>query len=334
MPMTMKDVALRAGVSFSTVSHVLNNTRYVSEELRTKVLKAMEDLGYTPNQLARSLRSGKTGIIGMVVPDTSNPFFGRVAYRVQSACFSKGYTVVFSNSDGNFEKEKIYTKALIERHVDGIIFIAGGKSLEHLDAIQNHNIPILIADREVNSPNLDSVISDHKGGGHIAAQHLIDLGHSRIGCITGASSVTPSADRVVGYREALKKAGLKLDESLILRGNYEFESGYQNGRKLLLMKKPPTAIFACNDLMAIGVIRAANELGFKVPHNLSVVGFDNVHFSKYCSPPLTTVHQAKEQMANVAVDMLIERINNPQLKTRKKVLNTRLIIRQSTTIHQ
>ena len=330
MAVTMKDVALRAGISFSTVSHVINGTRHVSDELRSKVLQAMEELAFTPNQLARGLRSGRTDMIGMIIPDTTNLFYGRVAHRIESACSSQGYTVVFCNSDGDQEKERLYTTKLIERHVSGIIFIPGGNSIGHIDVIRSHKIPVVIADRRVHEPDLDTVVSDNEGGAGLATRHLIDLGHTRIACVTGSPRLISTADRLAGYRQAVIDSGLCADESLIVSGDDEFEGGYRRGRELLSLASPPTAVFACNDLMAIGVMRAAYELGVSVPRDLSVVGFGNVNASRYCVPPLTTIHQSKEQMGNDAVEMLIERIGNPGLAARKKILKTDLRIRRST----
>jgi len=326
----MRDVAERAGVSVSSVSHVINETRPVSDELRERVLTAMQELGYQPNLLARGLRRGETHTLGMITPDSANPFFAEVTRGVEDTSFEQGYNVILCNSDGDLEKELVYANVLAEKRVDGILFVAAGVSTEHILALQAQRMPLVVVDRDIPNVAVDSVLTDNAQGGKLATQHLIDLGHRRIGCITGPSDVTPSADRVTGYRQALEESGIPVDEALIVKGKFQYESGYRAARQLLSMDDAPTAIFACNDLMAVGAIRAALELGRQVPADLSIVGFDDVRLASFVNPPLTTIAQPKYEMGVVAATMLLERIRDPDIPPRQRVLDTSFLLRQST----
>jgi len=327
---TIRDVAERATVSITTVSHVINETRPVSDELRERVLAAMEELGYQPNLLARSLRRGETHTIGMIVPDSANPFFAEVARGVEDTSFEKGYSVILCNSDGDLEKELLYANVLVEKRVDGILLVAAGVSTEHIQTLQAGYMPVVVVDRQVPDAAVDSVLTDNARGGWLATCHLLDLGHRRIGCITGPSDVTPSAERITGYRQALEKNGVPVDETLVVRGDFQYESGYQATRQLLSTDDSVTAIFACNDLMAIGAIYAGVERGRQVPADLSVVGFDDVRLASFAHPALTTVAQPKYEIGVVAATMLLERMQDLDVPPRRRVLDTELLIRQST----
>jgi LacI family transcriptional regulator len=326
----MRDVAERAGVSVTTVSHVVNETRPVSDELRERVLAAMDELGYQPNLLARSLRRRETHTIGMIVPDSANPFFAEVARGIEDTSFEQSYSVILCNSDGDLDKELLYTNVLAEKRVDGILFVAAGVSTEHIRALQARRMPLVVVDRDIPGVAVDSVLTDNARGGWLATHHLIELGHRRIGCITGPSDVTPSAERITGYRQALRKTGVPVDEGLIVKGDFQYESGYQAARQLLAMDDPPTAIFACNDLMAVGAMSAALESGRQVPADLSVIGFDDVHLASFTNPPLTTVAQPKYEMGVLATKMLLERMQDRDMPPRRQLLDTSLLIRQST----
>jgi len=327
---TMNDVAERASVSVSTVSHVINGTRPVSEALRRRVRDAMDELGYRPNRLARSLRMGETHTIGVIVPDSSNPFFAEVARGIEDTSFAQRYSVILCNSDGDLEKELFYTSVLTSKQVDGILFVAAGVSTEHIRALQEDQVPVVVVDREIPEVSVDEVLTNNVHGGARVTRHLIDLGHRRIGCITGPSDVTPSADRVTGYRQALRDAGLPFDEGIVVKGDFQFEGGYRAAQQLLAVDDAPTAIFACNDLMAVGVIRAAREMGLRVPADLSVTGFDDVSLASFASPPLTTVAQPKYEMGVLATRLLFERMEDGGSPPRHRVLETRLIVRRST----
>ncbi len=327
---TMRDVAERAGVSVTTVSHVINNTRPVSDTLRHRVVTAMQDLGYQPNTLARSLRRGKTHTIGVIVPDHSNPFFAEVARGIEDTSFEHGYSVIICNSDRDLHKERLYISVLVEKQVDGILFVAAGLSADNIQPLLDRPMPLVIVDRHIPALAVDSVLADNQRGGWLATQHLIELGHRRIGCIVGPEDITSSTERVAGYRQALSDHQLPPDEGLIIRGDFQYESGYEAGERLLDLVPPPTAIFACNDLMAVGVMSRALEIGLAIPADLSVIGFDDIRPTVYANPPITTIKQPKYEMGVAATELLLARIRDSGKTPQQQVLETSLIIRQST----
>lgn len=327
---TMKDVAQAAGVSVTTVSHVINETRYVSEELRERVLKAMEELNYHPNSLARSLRQGISHTIGLIVPDNSNPFFADVARVVETRGFEAGYSTILCNTDGQLEKELAYVNVLLAKQVDGVIFIAASSQSEHITLLTEERVPVVIADRQMPDAEVDVVLVDNYRGGYLATEYLISLGHHRIGCITGPSDTTPSADRVRGYKDALTSAGLPVDESLIVRGDFRYASGISGAQKLLDLKDPPTAIFAHNDVMAMAAMATIREKGFSIPEDISIVGFDDIPQASFTSPPLTTIAQPIQDIGRIATDLLIERMSGTTPHpSRKIILDVKLVVRGS-----
>lgn len=330
---TMRDVASRAGLSVSTVSHVVNDSRAVSEESRRRVLQAMEELGYKPNVLARSLRRQKSHTIGMIVPDSANPFFAEVARGIEDASFTQNYSVILCNSEGDLEKQLDYTNILIGNQVAGILFVAAGVSTELVKDLRRRLVPIVVVDREVPGVAVDTVLTNHAQGGRLATQHLVDLGHRRIACISGSSELTPSADRLTGYREVLERNDLPYDDRLVVRGDFQYESGYEATHRLMKLDSPPTAVFSCNDLMAVGCMSAATELGLPVPEALSVVGFDDVRLASFTNPPLTTISQPKNEIAVAAVEMLLDRMRDPDAPACYRRFETQLCVRQSTATH-
>ncbi len=326
----MRDVAQRAGVSISTVSHVVNNSRAVSIDARHRVLQAMDELGYKPNALARSLRRQKTTSIGLIVPDSANPFFAEVARGIEDASFDQNYSVILCNSDGNLAKQAIYTDLLIERQVAGILFVAAGVSTELVDDLRRRRVPLVVIDREVPGVSVDTVLTNHYQGGFLATQHLIDLGHRRIACISAGSELSPSSERVTGYKDALKKNRFAFDQSLVVHGDFQYESGYRAAQQILQRDFPPTAVFACNDLMAVGCISAITERGLRVPEQISVVGFDDVKLASYSNPPLTTISQPKHEIGQLATEILLARMQDLDAPPRFERFETTLIVRRST----
>jgi len=327
---TMRDVAEKAGVSVTTVSHVINKTRLVSDELRQRVLAAMRELEYWPNALARSLRRKETNTIGMILPDNSNPFFAEVSRGIEDTCFRQGYNIILCNSDGDLDKEFLYTNVLVEKQVDGIILFAAGESIEQVRMLQARNIPLVMVDRMLSDVAVDMVLTDNIQGGELATRHLLELGHGHIACITGSLNLSLSAERMTGYRQALMEHHIPVEESLIVEGDFQYESGYRAANRLLTADSPPSAIFACNDLMAIGAISAVVESGRQVPNDISVVGFDNLRLASFANPPLTTIAQSKYEMGVAATVMLLERIRKHDIPARRQLLGVSLIVRQST----
>lgn len=328
---TIREVAEIAGVSPTTVSHVVNNTRFVSEDVRRRVSAAMRELNYRPNALARSLRRGETHTLGLILPDSANPFFAEVGHAVEGTAFALGYSVILCNTENDDNKERLYTEVLEKKQVDGVIFVAAGENHEAISTIGMNGLPLVVVDRDMGSLELDTVTTDNLHGGMIATQHLLSLGHSTIGCITGPSNITPSADRVTGYITALRKAGIPIEESLMVRGDFHAPSGCSTAMQILQRRPRPTAIFVCNDMMAIGALRAAAQLGLHVPDDVAIVGFDDIELASYTTPSLTTVAQPKQEIGRLAVKLLFERMGSPSLPPRHNVLATRLVVRESST---
>lgn len=327
---TIKDVAKLAGVSVATVSHVVNETRFVSDETKGKVKAAMQELSYKPNAIARSLRRKESKIIGLVLPDNTNPYFAEIAWSIEYASRNLGYSVILCNSDGDVKKEAAYINVLIEKQVDGVILVAAGDSTANFIKLKERNIPTVMVDRNSPSVNADSVQIDNAFYGEIATSHLIELGHKKIACITGPRDVTPSFDRVDGYKKALKLNNIPVRDDYIVKGDFKPHGGYLAAGKLLDSNDPPTAIFACNDLMAFGVIHAATEKNVTVPKKLSIVGFDDIYLSTYSNPPLTTIKQLRLEMGDEAVNALVLRMKNPDRPARSILLHANLVKRSSS----
>lgn len=327
---TIHDVARQAGVSATTVSHVLNDSRYVSDDLRARVLDAVEALHYTPNRMAVGLRRKQSLIIGLVVPDNTNPFFALVARAIEDTAFAQGLSVILCNSDSNADKEQFYINALIEQRVDGIVLVATTTSPKPIEPLLARNVPLVLIDRDLPGATVDKVLSDNLGGGMLATRHLLALGHRRIACITGPSQASPSASRVTGYHKALEEVGVLADDNLVVRGAFDFNSGYAATAALLQHADPPSAIFACNDLMAVGALRAAVAAGVAVPQQLSIVGFDDIPLAAYVAPRLTTVAQDQRCLGSLAAELLLARIRGNERPGVVHLCPTQLVVREST----
>ena len=326
----IREVAEHAGVSSTTVSHVINNTRFVSEAVRRRVEVAMKELGYRPNTLARSLRRGETHTLGLVLPDSANPFFAEMARAVEYAAFGFGYSVVICNTEDDLAKESHYVEVLTNQQVDGIIFIAAGEQRGANHKLKQQCPPLVLVDRDLGDVQLDTVLADNHQGGYLAGRHLIETGCRRLACITGPSNVNPSAQRVTGFLKAMNEANLSCPEEWICRGDFHPSSGYRTAQGLFALPNPPDGIFACNDLMAIGALRAALENKYAVPSEVGIIGFDDIELASYAFPPLTTISQPKAQMAQLSVQLLVERISDGDRSARGLLLPTQLIQRQST----
>jgi len=314
----------------TTVSHVVNGTRHVSEALCQRVSSAIEELDYQPNRIARGLRRRETHTIGMIIPDGTNPFFAEIARGIEDTSFKHNYSLFLCNSDGDVAKELLYIGVLTENRADGIILVSVASGVQPILRIKSRSMPLVLVDRDLPGGEVDSMMADNEQGGWQATEYLISLGHRRIGCITGPSEFTPSANRVNGYRRALNEAGIAVDEALIVRGDFQYPSGCCTARQLLDLAHPPTAIFAYNDLMAIRVMKAVRERGLRIPEDFSVVGFDDICLAPYSDPPLTTIAQPKYEIGQQAAMMLFERMHNRTKPAQRRLLETHLVIRQST----
>jgi LacI family transcriptional regulator len=327
---TIREVAERAGVSLTTVSHVVNRSRFVSEDTRKRVLEAMQDLNYRPNAVARSLRSGKTHTLGLILPDSSNPFFAEIGREVEKTAFTEGYSVMLCNTERDLAREELYVRLLSDKQVDGVIFVAAGEQIDSLAYLLEQHTPIVVVDRDLSYDEVDAVLTDNLLGGYQATQHLIALGHQRIACISGPVNGARSMERVSGYRRALEEYGIAEDPALLLIGDYHPQSGRDAAHHLLSLDNRPTAIFACNDLMAIGVIRAVTAERLSIPDNVAVVGFDNIELANYTTPSLTTVAQPITEIGALSASLVIQRIAEPHRPAERPKLPTQLIMREST----
>ncbi|MGJ7546674.1 LacI family DNA-binding transcriptional regulator [Variovorax sp. LT1R16] len=336
---TLKDVALKAEVSVTTVSHVVNATRHVSPTVRERVELAIRELGYVPNAMARSLKSNTTSTLGMLIPNCSNPYFAEIVRIVEDRCFGAGYTLVLCNTHDEPNRQSVYLQVLAERRIDGLIVVSTGPADDDSLVRQLHGlrVPTVLVDREIADPACDLVETAHMQGGLLAVRHLLSLGHRRIACIGGPVGVAPSEQRIEGWRMALAETGATPDtanaDALLWRGGFTSQSGYEAMHAILRTADRPSAVFVCNDLMAIGALRAAHESGVHVPDEISIVGFDDIELSAYTSPPLTTVAQPKERIGALAVDMLLERVGGQRRDARKVVLQPELRVRGSTARH-
>ena len=327
---TIKQVAQVAGVSFTTVSHVLNNTRPVSDEARRAVLAAAEQLHYVPSALARSLRSRSTGTIGLIIPNNTNPYFSEVARGIEDRCYAAGYSVILCNSDDDPVKQREYLNVLLTKRCDGLILSALADRDGEL--LHKMKVPAVLLDRAPCDLSLDAVAVDNRAGGLLAAQHLLGLGRRRIACIAGPQEVSISNERIDGVRAAMADAGLAFDEALCRHSDFSSAGGYAAALALLALPagQRPDALFCCNDLMAFGALRAAAERGIAVPGQLAVVGFDDIDLASFVHPPLTSVAQNTRELGHITAACLLARIANPDLPRQQRSVAPALHVRGSS----
>ncbi|MDW1811143.1 substrate-binding domain-containing protein, partial [Vibrio sp. Vb2362] len=304
---TMKDIAKLAGVSTSTVSHVINKTRFVSEEISERVNNAAKELNYyAPSALARSLKVNRTKTIGMLVTTSTNPFFGEVVKGVERSCYQKGYSLILCNTEGDNERMRQSINTLLQKRVDGLILMCSSLEGERIDVFERYpDIPVVVMDWGPMLFTSDKIQDNSLRGGYLAAKYLIDCGHTEIGCITGPLIKHQAQMRYEGYKRAMNEAGLEFNANWIIESDFECEGGYQAFKKMAQRGALPSSIFVSNDMMAMGVINAANELDIKVPDDLSIIGYDDIHIAKFMSPSLTTIHQPKYRLGQAAVETLV-----------------------------
>jgi LacI family transcriptional regulator len=329
---TRDDVALAAKVSSATVSYVVNNgPRPVATETRKKVLEVIQQLGYKPNAVARNLRLQHSTTIGLIIPDTYNPYFAEVARGVEQVAFDNGLTVVLCHSDYKLERELHYVEVLQRERAAGVIWFPATSSSEPAVRMDRYGIPLVVLDRILQGVRAPSVVADNFLGGYMAAQHLIELGHRVIGSITRPLVLYHTSERLRGFRAAMKEHHLEIDETLIVRGGFRLDDGCTAARELLTRAPRPTAIFAYNDFMAIGTLRFACEMGLQVPRQLSVVGFDDIPQAAFTCPALTTISQPKLEMGHEGANLLLEMMEGRTITSNQDApLPVKLIIREST----
>ena len=329
---TIKDVAAIAGVSFTTVSHVVNNSRPVSADVRAKVERAIRELDYVPSAVARSLKARSTATIGLLVPNATNPYFAELARGVEDGCAKNGYCVFFCNSDDDPAKQRSYLRVLQEKRIDGLVIASAGEDSVLAQSLAGSREPLVIVDRNIEGVTADLVQIDHEKGAYLATKHLLQLGHADIGCITGPVSTAVSAMRVHGFIRAMAERGLEIEPNAIVESDFSATGGYAAASRLYHTMKP-SAIFACNHMMGIGALRAAAEGANSVPNDCSIIGFDDVELSRYTYPALSTVGQSVRALGERAAQTLIDRIVGKLAgTTRRRVVAPRLIKRESTAV--
>jgi LacI family transcriptional regulator len=331
---SIRDVAARAGVSVTTVSHTLNGTRFVSDAAKAKVQEAAHALGYVPSEVARGLKHNTTRTLGMLVPNNSNPYFAEIIRGVEHHCYGAGYSLLLCNSNDDAQQQADHLRVLAERRVDGIVLVASGDDDAIVAACKDLRLPLVLVDREIDAIAVDLIEVDHAAGGELATAHLLGLGHARVACIVGPSDLRPSQQREAGWRRALERAGVTPRADEVVQGDFSPQGGAAAMRRLLQSAQPPTAVFVCNDMMAIGALHAAHEAGIDVPRQLSVVGFDDIELAAYMSPPLTTVAQPKEAIGTGAAGLLLERLRDGRTAPRRSILPAQLHLRASTARQQ
>ena len=331
-PTTVADVARRAGVSRATVSRVLNHYPHVSKPVRARVQRAVRQLGYRPDQVARSLATRETHTVGLVVADITNPFYGETAGAIVEAMRAHGYNVILCNTENQVRRQEEYVEILRQRRVDGIIF--GSVFLDDpvVEGLVAAGYPCVMYNRRLRSRRGNFIVLDNVRAGRELTGHLIRLGHRRIGFVSGLRNLSTATERLQGYRAALRSAGLDLESALIRPGGFRAGLAEQAARELLKQPHRPTAIVAGNDLMALGVMQAAGDLGLGIPDDVAVVGFDEIELTAHRQIQLTTMAQQMGDMGRLAAAALLDIIGDPTrfaAEPLQQTLAPRLVVRRT-----
>jgi DNA-binding LacI/PurR family transcriptional regulator len=327
---SMKDVARLADVSESTVSRVINKSIPVDEATRRVVEEAIRKLNYKPNLLAKGLRIKSSQIIGLVVPEIVHHTFASFIQFIEESTFARGYGLIVGNHKDDPEIEEIFIDSLVRRHVDGIIFSRVSDESRVMKIITRSQVPVVVIDRAAEKEELASVVLDNRKAGQFAGEHLVGLGHRRIGCISGPLKIALCRERIAGLREVLDRHGLLLQQDAIFEGDFKFESGIQGARQILLKHPEITAIWAQNDLMAVGALKFLVTAGKTVPRDISLMGMDDIGLARMISPALTTVSQPFEEICEKAVELLLSLKQDDGRSARKIVIDPGVVVREST----
>ncbi|MGY6031802.1 ribose operon transcriptional repressor RbsR [Phytobacter sp. AG2a] len=326
----MKDVARVAGVSTSTVSHVINNDRFVSDAIREKVESAIKALNYAPSALARSLKINQTRTIGMLITASTNPFYSELVRGVERSCFERGYSLVLCNTEGDEQRMNRNLETLMQKRVDGLLLLCTETHQPSQEILQRYpSVPTVMMDWAPFDGDSDLIQDNSLLGGDMATQYLIQKGYTHIACITGPLDKTPARLRLEGYRAAMANAGLTVHEGDEIIGDFEFAGGLEAMQTLLARDVRPQAVFIGNDAMAFGAYQALYQAGLHVPQDIAIVGYDDIELARYMTPPLTTVHQPKDELGELAIDVLIHRIADPTQQQQRLQLTPVLMERGS-----
>ncbi len=327
---TMRNVADRSGVSVQTVSAVVNNKPGITPETRERVMEVVRQLGYRPHSVARSLRTRRTRMIALVVSDIANPSFSTIASAAEDQAHPAGYSLVVYNTHDDIERAASDMRTTIERWVDGVLFVSAEDQMTSLHTLQSVKIPSVAIDRIPENYSGASVTLDNFKAGHMAAEHLVQLGHQRIAHISGPLKLRLARERYRGFRESLLSHGLNPEMYPAGEGNWDCEDGFRAMQQLLAHKPPPTALFAANDRMALGAIQAAYQAGLHVPDDISIIGLDDIEVARFQVPPLTTVRQSFDDLATHGVRLLLNIVEGNEISDYHIVLEPTLVQRSST----
>ena len=330
---TINDVAKRASVSKTTVSHVINNTRFVEEETKQRVLRVISEIGYYPSLVARSLTTNRTGIIGVVVSDATNTFFGDLLRGVEDVLQPKNYSIVVCNTDEILERENHYIDLLLGQRVDGIIAAATSQKWDVLNQADVQHTPVIFVDRSYEGMEGPYVGVNNRSGAYMGTNHLIECGHNKIGILAGFQRLSTMWERLAGFREALHDHKIDLPDEWVIESPLGIEHGHDAALKILTLSNHLTALFVCNNLLALGALLAIRELGLHCPEDISLVGFDDHPWSEVSSPPLTVVKQPSRRLGQVAAEMILSLINGDHLLEKRAILDCTLVIRESCCVY-
>jgi len=330
MTITIYDVAREANVSMATVSRVVNGNPNVKPTTRKKVLATIERLGYRPNAVARGLASKKTTTVGAIIPDISSIFFAELARGIEDIATMYKYNVILSNSDQNKNKELQLIDTMLEKQVDGIVFMGANITEEHIQQFNTSSAPIVLAATYDASNKIPSVNIDYEQAAYEATKYLIDLGNKKTAFVTGLEESSINDLKYDGYKRALEEASLPLNEDYIIKADYTYDSGMEAVHELANLEDKPTAIFVASDEMALGVIHGAQDMGYKVPEDVQVFGFDNTRLATMVRPTLSTVVQPMYDIGAVAMRLLTKYMNKEEVEEKNVVLPHRLEKRNST----
>lgn len=329
MPVTMRDVSAMAGVSISTVSHVVNNTRAVPDRTRQKVQDAIRATGFMPNTIARSLKRAETRTLGLAIGDISNPYFTAVVHALEAAAVRAGYTLILTDIGEDPDRETAALRALIGRRVDGLFLspsaMGGAEAITHA---KRNKVPVVQIDR-VADRNCDFVVARNQPDMRRLVRHLAERGHKRIGMLTGLDGLSSTNERILGYQLGLKDGGLSFDPDLMAPADSSMAPAYATTLRLLALPKPPTALVASNNLMALGALRALKERRLSVPRDMALVAFDEFEWTDLFQPRLTTIAQPCQEIGEWAVKLMLDRIADPDAPPRHVQLATTLHHRES-----
>lgn len=332
LSITIFDVAEKSGYSISTVSRVINNSKSVRPQTREAILKVIEEMGFVPNNIAQSLVNKTTKMVGIIVADINNPFYSEMVRGIEDEISKCGYSVIVCNSDENMDKEKHIIDVLLKKQVDGIIFTGGrGEGDEYNQHVEelSYKIPVVLSNECLENSNTYSVSCYKEKGAYDATNHLIKMGHRRIGFINGLENFRPSIEKLEGYKRALIANNIEFDSTIVYSSNYHIEGGAKGAEYLLNIENPPTAIFTANDLMATGAMKKIKYLGKSIPDDISLVGFDDVYLTEILDPSLTSVSQRIYEQGKEAAKIINSIFNHNKKIKKKIILNPVIVYRDS-----